>query len=794
MKTKANNTGISGNLQDLIGAALVFFLWLALPATGVRALSAFCDGAGRQAVEAPRNSTQSFFSHCFECGFATSASEVPVCDTTAPSNIVFSVVKPCTALVFPAATPVLQTPQTNASRSQMPWPVQNRSTTILNCCVHLASRTPERSGHSAADEGGEKMPLQVSTFCVVEIPDIDRPESKKAAAGNVKGAVTDGFMRLLRRVASERPGRVAVTLRFNHAPLSVVHHRVQARLVLSLMLACPSDAIAHWDNLIERGVLRRFYPFRRGSPRPVPWDRLKALSHIVRRERLLPALHKPEFNPMALPYYYVIDPFESDDNADYSKLDYVLASVEENVCIDIAVESAGVIADELSTNTHYLQRLHDINWATNRDAGDGVVLPVSLEEGFFGFSRFGPAAREPYKRDPVADDVARLHKNLNESLVLPQIRFNVRLMAESADTANSLAFSLGHEVFKNGQFEVLSFSPKDSCFDETLRCAQQGLVAAVPSRSLSEKQHPKLYNGFLRLAQLAPPDELIGPFRLPIGTVPLRCVRRDTDPPLETPKEFIVFGYDQEVGYERSDGTYCGEPRGLAVADLNKHGLILGATQTFKTTMAMSLVPQCWRYHVPSLIIAPIKHDFRVLKILSTHPDPATRSLASALEVYTAGNNQVSPWRYNPIEIPEGISRDEHSANLLTCFHASMPLFGPMIALIAEGLTEVYDAFQERDRWPIIADLVDAIERVMNRAAYTGEVDVNLRAAFRVRLQSLCSGTMGKIFSSWISVPSLDHMFNTPTLIELEGLSQEQACLASLFLLTGMREYAKCRI
>jgi hypothetical protein len=37
-------------------------------------------------------------------------------------------------------------------------------------------------------------------------------------------------------------------------------------------------------------------------------------------------------------------------------------------------------------------------------------------------------------------------------------------------------------------------------------------------------------------------------------------------------------------------------------------------------------------------------------------------------------------------------------------------------------------------------------------------------------------------------------MFNTPTLIELEGLSQEQACLASFFLLTGMREYAKCRI
>ncbi len=695
------------------------------------------------------------------------------------------------ALVIPAAPPGIQIQQANASRPQILWSAQYRSTTTLNCCAQLTSRATEDSGNPTVNEGDKQMPpLQVSTLCVDTIPDIEKPETLKVAGGDVKGAVNDGFMRLLRMIASEPPGRVAVTHRSSYAPLSVVR-RVQARLALSVMVACLDEAAAHWSNQIERGVLRRFYPFRKGEPRGVPWDRFNGLCHVVQRERLLAALHKPEFNPSALPYYYVLDPFEPNVDADYSKLDYVLASVQEHVCIDVAVEPADVF-EELSTNTRYLQRLHDINWATARDAADGIVLPVSPEEGSFDIPRFGPAVREPHKRDPVADDVVRLHKRLNETLVLPHLRFNIRVMAETPDTARSLAFALGDEVFKNGQFEVLSFAPDDTCFRETLRCAQQGLVASVPSPCLAGKAHPRLYDGFLGLAQLATPEQLSGPFRLPIGTYVPRCIRRDTDPPIDVPEQFIVFGYDQEVGYELPDGTYCGEPRGLAVADLNTHGLFLGATQTRKTTTAISLIPQCWRCDVPSLILAPIKHDFRILKILSSHPDPATRSLAASLEVYTAGNNRLSPFRFNPMAIPDGISRDQHSAGLQACFEASMPVFGPVTSMISEGITDVYDAFQGRNRPPVIADLVDAVERVMNRAAYAGDVDTNLRAAFRLRLQPLCSGTMGKIFSSWVSIPSLDHMLNTPTLIEMDGLSQQQASLLTFFLLTGIREYAQC--
>jgi len=633
---------------------------------------------------------------------------------------------------------------------------------------------------------------QMVSFCVPEIPDIEKPRSIKDAGGDVAGALQDGFMRLLRRVANELPGRVAVTFRFLYAPLSVVH-RVQARLNLSVHLAGSPAATARLANHIERGLLSSFYTFKRDQPRPVPWDRLTALCHLVRRARLLPSLHKPEVNPFALPFYYAVDPLEANTGCDYSKLDQVLSSLDEHACIDIAMEP-DLVRDELSTNTHYIQRLRDMNWNTG-GAAEGLILPVVPVEGSPDMPRVGIEPRESRMRDPVAEDVFQIHKKLNEDLVLPHVRFNIRVMAETRDTAKELAHALGNEAFDGGVFDVLSFSPQDTCFEETLSCAQNGLVAAVPSRCLYNEDHPRLYDGLSGLPQLATPERLGGVFRLPYGGScrPLRCIRRDTDPPLEIPEQFIVFGYDEEVGYHLPDGTYCGELRGMPLSDTNTHGILVGATRTRKTTTAASLIPQFWKYRVPSLIIAPIKHDFRFLKILADHPDTAARSLADVLEIYSVGDNRLSPFRYNPLEIPAGITRDEHSANLLTCFQASMPVFGPLIALISEAIEDVYEAFEGSYRWPVVADLVEAAERVMNRAGYKGDVDAVLRAAFTVRMRSLCRNAIGTVLSSCISVPSLEHILSTPTLIELEGLPSENASLLTLFVLTGMREHVKTR-
>ena len=628
-----------------------------------------------------------------------------------------------------------------------------------------------------------------------EIPDPQCPLLQRRAGGDVRFAVGQAFGHLLRVLSDNPPGAVCVTLRLAFTPLKEAGH-VQARLVLGVLVTSQDKALRQSvAALIAQGPLSTYYPLKKGGTRDVPWGRLKACCHIVRRERRLGSLLKPEDNPMALPHYYVADPFEPDENNDCMRLDHFLASCEENVVIDIAIEP-GDVSGELRAGTACLARLSAINRCSYDDAGQHIADPVFLGDEARQMSRPHVAGRPSHMRDPLAEDVYRLQKRLNENLALPHLRYNVRILAETAVTAGLVASTLASEAFEDGAYQVMSFSGHDPCLLETVRCAQEGTIAAVPTRNdFAEGDCPHLYKRLSRLPQLATPDELKGVFRLPIAAyLPPRCIRRNTDPPLQTSSNLIVIGYDQEVGHLLPSGEYCGVPRGIELNSLSKHTLVCGGTGTRKTTTVVSLMPQFLHHGLSVLTLSPIKHDFRVIKLLGDHPDPSMRDLACGLEVYTAGNDDVSPYRYNPMAIPEGISQDEHSYGLLSCFMASMPLFGPIVPLLAEAIDDAYDSFRDSFRWPVLADMVSAAERVMARAKYTGDLDTNLRAAFQLRLRSLTScGSIGKVFSCWESTPTMEHMMTTPTVLEMEGLPKEQASLLTLFVLTGLREYVKVR-
>jgi hypothetical protein len=495
---------------------------------------------------------------------------------------------------------------------------------------------------------------------------------------------------------------------------------------------------------------------------------------------------------MALPCYYVADPLVPDDNNDFSGLVRFLSSRDEYVVVDIASASTDVCG-ELRAGTDILERLHAINGSRLYDRSLSGGDPVFIGDD----TRYTPslfaANSTAFKRDPLADEVFRSQKRLNEQLTFPHVFFNVRVMSESEGTAQLAASILASEAFKNGASRILGFSDQDSRFPETIRCAREGGVVVVPTHTeIFKGPYPRLYRGLSRLAQLATPEELSGLCRLPIGTYhPSPCIRRNTDPALNAPENFIVIGYDQEVGYLLPDGQYRGVERGIELPALAKHIIACGGTGTGKTTLLIGMMPQLHRFNIPFLVIAPIKRDFRLLMALRKHPDPFVRELARILEVYTAGNDSLSPYRLNPMEILEGIFEAEHFYSLHSCFMAAMPISGPLVPLLAESIEDTYERFSGRNRWPVIADLVDSVERVMTRAKYTGELDANLRAAIELRLRSLCRGSIGRVFSCSESTPTFEHLMHTPTVIEMEGLPREQASLLALFILTGVREYAR---
>ena len=194
---------------------------------------------------------------------------------------------------------------------------------------------------------------------------------------------------------------------------------------------------------------------------------------------------------------------------------------------------------------------------------------------------------------------------------------------------------------------------------------------------------------------------------------------------------------------------------------------------------------------IPFMLIEPVKTEYRRLKAFKKHPDPRIRELANALEIFTPDDEGPSPIRFNPLERVPGIGLDEHIADLLGCFMAAMPVSGPLPALLLEALEKVYDIYPDPNYPPVMTDLVDAANAVLDSKGYSPETSSDIRTALEVRIGRLTHGCIGKVFQCRHSVPSIEHLMTVPSIIELNNLSAEQSCLFTLFILNRIRQRCK---
>jgi len=317
---------------------------------------------------------------------------------------------------------------------------------------------------------------------------------------------------------------------------------------------------------------------------------------------------------------------------------------------------------------------------------------------------------------------------------------------------------------------------------------------------------PKGYRKMARLCRMATVDELKGIIRLPVGghSSP-RCIRKSTDPEAKKGQANILIGDDMESS-EPAERTYnreldslsslfaCKNPTRLEsrlpLKSLTKHMFVAGVPGSGKTTAVYNILVQLFQHGKPFLVIEPAKTEYRILKTLQNHPDPSVRELAGQIRIYSPGNDNVSPFRFNPLAHPEGITLDEHISQVLACFEAAMPMGGPLQALIAEAVEEVYQGYGD-GLFPQMTDLLAAAQRIMERKKYVGEIQSNLQAAIEVRLGLLIRRSMGRIFQCRNSIPDIAELLEYPTIIEMDYLSQDHACLLTLFLLASIREQIK---
>jgi hypothetical protein len=678
---------------------------------------------------------------------------------------------------------------------------------------------------------------RIYVYDIPSIPDCTHHSLVTLCGDNVKEHINCSFEHLLRMVSNFEQDQIALAIRFVFSPQTNggVRHRLRLKLAVRIGEDISEQVVR---QLIDVGPLSEFYTkqctaancgaelrisaadcHREHCPGPL---RLEAeefeikdfpcVCEVIRKENRIESAVPYEFNRYAprVGFYYSPCKFEAHRDNDFLMLDAMLSKVTEECVIEFAIHPVDA-NDDIDGHYLYVRHLMAVNAYGNdvyigrEDCESDAPSPIYGQNTSFG-------AEDSKKKDPVADDVLRDQQEFHEMLRRPLLLFNIKVFAESEIVARTIASLVAESGFKGGRYFLLSYgsegdlkqrdSVAKSLEDSTLMRAS----CHVMNRQIWSDDMPEEWKRLARVCRLATVDELLGVIRLPIGGHGSpRCIRKTTDP-VDTPTRSeimadILLGYDLE-----SEEPSCGAPSGLndlsglftdpqpknvelrlPVKALTKHMFVAGVPGSGKTTAIFNLLVQLSRLNVPFLVIEPAKTEYRILKTLEEHPDQAVRAMASRLRIYTPGNEGVSPLRFNPLAYPEGITLDEHIGQVLACFEASMPMYGPLQALIAEAVEAVYEAAKP-GQFPRMVNLAEAARDLMGQKDYDSEVKGNLRAAIEVRLGLLTRRVMGRIFEARDCIPSVEELLQYPTIIEMDYLPQNIACLLTLFLLSAVRE------
>lgn len=232
-----------------------------------------------------------------------------------------------------------------------------------------------------------------------------------------------------------------------------------------------------------------------------------------------------------------------------------------------------------------------------------------------------------------------------------------------------------------------------------------------------------------------------------------------------------------------------GEVRGIQRSHLKKHFLIWGMPGSGKSMVLLWLMYSFYAASIPFIFFIPIRGEQVLLKMHATHHDPVLSNLAKELRVYTPGKPDISPLCFNPLERWGGRPLFEHIEGLMDCFTSTIVNYPPMVSCLREALYSLYAKHPHIDNPPLMSDLMKAVEKEIQRKGYQGELLSNLRAAADVRLSLLCRGPLEMVFRTGRTLPSLQDLTSKYTIIELAGLSDEQAAIFNLFFAQSILDY-----
>ncbi|MBW1936246.1 MAG: ATP-binding protein [Deltaproteobacteria bacterium] len=217
---------------------------------------------------------------------------------------------------------------------------------------------------------------------------------------------------------------------------------------------------------------------------------------------------------------------------------------------------------------------------------------------------------------------------------------------------------------------------------------------------------------------------------------------------------------------------------------LSQHVLIGGSTGSGKSTMLTALIEQLWRKGIPTVVIEPSKREHR--RLLRLFP----------VNIFTVGDEAVSPLRLNPLEVPRGVGFESHISSLASIFNYAFDMIPPLPEFFRSSLYECYrsagwkTASPERGINPCLINLLSAMRRMAESSTYEPKVRMNIESACITRVGDLTLGSLGAMMLGFDSTP-FSALRERPTVIELDALGEEEKTLVTSLILLWIHSHLR---
>lgn len=550
--------------------------------------------------------------------------------------------------------------------------------------------------------------------------------------------------------------------------------------------------------------LRLFVIVRKSSTRPISPLELDNLAHSVQQmlpkeynmTRILPdqdrvrwqqavdlswvnyvdELLKPEpiYEGSSIPYFYTAMQWKPQGLNDMESLCRTLVRFNGEAALDVILVPTQLNPAEREwVNTTTLRLREDQSGARIPDPNTGKIL-----------KQFEP---RPGLRTPL-ENYEEWLKRYDQT---PLFLYAFRVYGSTEPTTLTQSFSTSATRSQAQQLRVRRGHPQ---FDQVIHSGMTVDIAPELHAQWWDEKDRRPYRA-QRLHRLADLDEIAGFWRLPI---PIQAgfpgfaldIGRANDPPPQ-PR-----GMQVNLGQFTDDPAQAVSETLFNAQGLTKHGLVVGVPGSGKTTAMFNLLYQLWstetqREPIPFMVLEPAKTEYRALKTM-----PRFRN---DMLVFTLGDERISPFRFNPFEVPRGIPVESHISRLNACFVGAFNLFDPLPLVLDKAIRATYEAKGWLDssiggdpnlEAPTLSDLCRQAETVVKESGYSEKLRTDINASLTQRLDSLRRGSKGRMLDSKQSIP-FELLMQRPVVLELDALNGDEKALLMMFILTLVYEYAK---